>query len=117
MTKGTFFLLFSAISISSVILFDEVTNDNLSNIFRLTIILYFILIAFWVVGTFITIIYLPALWSLFIFYSGIVLWRIINIAIYGIPRSTIIIYLILEILGSMISFWLINIDNNKNRAP
>ena len=66
MTKGTFFLLFSAIGIFSVILFDEVSNNNLSNIFRL-IIVFILIIIFWIAGAFIQALHIPALWSLFIF--------------------------------------------------
>ncbi len=65
MTKGTFFLLFSAIGIFSVILFDEVSNNNLSNIFRLIIVLHFVIIIFWIAGAFIQALHIPALWSLF----------------------------------------------------
>ena len=107
MTKGNFFLLFSAVGIFSVILFDEVTNNNLSNIFRLIIVLHFVIIAFWIAGAFVQVLHLPALWSLFIFYTGIAAWRFISIAIDGTSESMIIIYLILETLGSMISFWLL----------
>ena len=114
MTKGTFFLLFSAIGIFSVILFDEVSNNNLSNIFRLIIVLHFVMIIFWIAGAFIQTLHIPALWSLFIFYTGIAFWRFISIAIDGIPETMIIIYLILETLGSMISFWLLKQKNKKN---
>ncbi len=113
MTKGTFFLLFSAIGIFSVILFDEVSNNNLSNIFRLIIVLYFVIIIFWIAGAFIQALHIPALWSLFIFYTGIAVWRFISIAIDGMPESMIIIYLILETLGSVISFWLLKQQNKK----
>ena len=113
MTKGTFFLLFSAIGIFSVILFDEVSNNNLSNIFRLIIVLHFVIIIFWIAGAFTQALHIPALWSLFIFYTGIAVWRFISIAIDGKPESIIIIYLILETLGSMISFWLLKQQNKK----
>ena len=86
---------------------DEVLNNNLSNIFRLIIVLHLVIIIFWIAGAFIQALHIPALWSLFIFYTGIAVWRFISIAIDGIPESMIIIYLILETLGSMISFWLL----------
>jgi len=109
MTKGTFFLLFSAIGIFLVILFDEISNNNLSNIFRLIIVLHFAIIIFWISGAFIQALHKPALWSLFIFYTVIAVWRFIGIVIDGIPESMIIVYLILETLGSIISFWLLKI--------
>ena len=114
MTKGTFFLLFSAIGIFSVILFDEVSNNNLSNIFRLIIVLHFVIIIFWIAGAFIQSLHIPALWSLFIFYTGIAVWRFISIAMDGLPESMIIIYLILETMGSIISFWLLKQQNKKS---
>ena len=114
MTKGTFFLLFSAIGIFSIILFNEISNNNLSNIFRLIIVLHLVIIIFWIAGAFIQTLHIPALWSLFIFYTGIAVWRFISIAIDGIPETIIIIYLILETLGSMISFWLLKQKNKKS---
>ena len=114
MKKGAFFLIFSAIGVFSVILFDEVTNNNLSNIFRLIIVLHFVLIIFWVSGAFIQILHLSALWSLFIFYTGIAASRIFSIIVNGIPESIIIFYLILETLGSVISLWLLRAMNTKN---
>ena len=114
-SKGSFFLLFSAIGVLSVILFDEVTNNNLFNIFRLIIVLHFVLIIFWVAGAFIQILHLFALWSLFIFYTGIAVSRIYSIIVNGIPELIITIYFILEILGSIISLYLLRTMNNKKR--
>jgi len=72
------------------------------------------MIIFWIAGAFIQTLHIPALWSLFIFYTGIAVWRFISIAIDGIPETIIIIYLILETLGSMISFWLLKQKNKKS---
>ena len=51
---------------------------------------------------------------LFIFYTGIAVWRFISIAMDGLPESMIIIYLILETMGSIISFWLLKQQNKKS---
>ena len=115
MNKGTFFLLFSAIGVFSVILFDEITNNNLSNIFRLIIVLHFVLIIFWIAGAFLQALHIIALWSLFIFYTGIAASRFLSIIVNGIPESIIIFYFILEIVGSIISLWLLRSMNNKKR--
>ena len=50
---------------------------------------------------------LIALWSLFIFYSGIGAGRILSIVLDGMPDSIFIMYLTAEILGSAIAFRLI----------
>ena len=107
MHKDSFFLLFSAVGVFLVILIDEESNRNLSNIFRPIIVFHFGLISLWVLGSLIKSFRLIALWSLFIFYTGIALWRAFSIFLIGMPNFMIMIYLLLEIFGSAISLLLI----------
>ena len=107
MYRESSYLLFWAFGILTVILVDEITNNNLSNIFRAIIIFHFGLINFWIMGAFVKPIRLISLWSLFIFLTVIAILRISSIALNGFPDFMTIVYLTFEIFGSAISLWLI----------
>ena len=62
---------------------------------------------FWVIGALNLSLRLSALWSLFIFYTGAGAGRVLSIVLDGSPDTIFMLYLILEIFGSAISFWLI----------
>ena len=128
MNKESFFLIFSAVgvfpvalvygaypSISLPFFYDiEITNNNLANVFRAVMGLYIAFNIFWIAGAFNQVMRLSALWSLFIFYTGAGAGRILSIGFDGMPDTIFIIYLLLEILGSATSYWLIRgIQNNK----
>ncbi len=121
MNKESFFLIFSAVgvfpvalaygaypSLSLPLLYNiEITSNNLSSVFRAVMGLYVAFNIFWVVGAFNSSLKLSALWSLFLFYTGAGAGRALSIAIDGTPDIIFIFYLILETLGSAISYWLI----------
>jgi len=121
MNKESFFLIFSAVgvfpvalaygaypSISLPLLYNiEITNNNLANVFRAVMGLYIAFNIFWVIGALNQSLRLSALWSLFIFYTGAGAGRVLSIVIDGMPDTIFIIYLILEILGSATSYWLV----------
>ena len=121
MSKESFFLIFSAVgvfpvalaygaypSLSLPLLYNiEITSNNLSSVFRAVMGLYVAFNIFWVVGAFNSSLKLSALWSLFLFYTGAGAGRALSIAIDGTPDIIFIFYLILETLGSAISYWLI----------
>jgi predicted membrane protein len=128
MNKESFFLIFSAVgvfpvalvygaypSISLPFFYDiEITNNNLANVFRAVMGLYIAFNIFWIAGAFNQVMRLSALWSLFIFYTGAGAGRILSIGFDGMPDTIFIIYLLLEILGSVTSYWLIRgIQNYK----
>ena len=128
MNKESFFLIFSAVgvfpvalvygaypSISLPFFYDiEITNNNLANVFRAIMGLYIAFNIFWIAGAFNQLMRLSALWSLFIFYTGAGAGRILSIGFDGMPDTIFIIYLLLEILGSATSYWLIRgIQNNR----
>ena len=121
MNKESFFLIFSAVGVLPValaygaypsfslpLLYNiEITSNNLSNVFRAVMGLYVAFNIFWVIGALNLSLRLSALWSLFIFYTGAGAGRILSIVLDGAPDVIFILYLILEIFGSAISFWLI----------
>ena len=115
MSRESFHLLFWAFGVFAVILVDEITKDNLSNIFRTIIIFHFSLITLWIIGATVKSIRLISLWSLFIFLAVLAILRISSIALNGLPDFMIIIYLTFEIFGSAISLWLIR-GMKKNKS-
>lgn len=128
MNKESFFLILSAVgvfpialvygaypSISLPFFYDiEITNNNLANVFRATMGIYIAFNIFWISGALIQSMRIGALWSLFVFYIGAGSGRFLSIVIDGTPDTIFIIYLILEIIGAAISYWLIRgIRNNS----
>ena len=128
MNKESFFLILSAVgvfpialvygaypSISLPFFYDiEITNNNLANVFRATMGIYIAFNIFWISGALIKSMRVGALWSLFVFYIGAGSGRFLSIVIDGTPDTIFIIYLILEIIGAAISYWLIRgIRNNS----
>ena len=84
----------------------EITNNNLANVFRAIMRFYIASNVLRIAGALGTALRLIALWSLFVFYSGIGPGRILSIGLDSMPDSIFIMYLIAEILGSAIVFWL-----------
>ena len=128
MNKESFFLILSAVgvfpialvygaypSISLPFFYDiEITNNNLANVFRATMGIYIAFNIFWISGALIKSMRIGALWSLLVFYIGAGSGRFLSIVIDGTPDTIFIIYLILEIIGAAISYWLIRgIRNNS----
>ena len=128
MNKESFFLIFSAVgvfpvalvygaypSISLPFFYDiEITNNNLANVFRAIMGIYIAFNIFWISGALIKSMRIGALWSLLVFYIGAGSGRFLSIVIDGTPDTIFIIYLILEIIGAAISYWLIRgIRNNS----
>ena len=128
MNKESFFLILSAVgvfpialvygaypSISLPFFYDiEITNNNLANVFRATMGIYIAFNILWISGALIKSMRVGALWSLFVFYIGAGSGRFLSIVIDGTPDTIFLIYLILEIIGAAISYWLIRgIRNNS----
>ena len=128
MNKESFFLIFSAIGVFPValaygahpnfsipLLYNiEITSNNLSNVFRTVMGLYVAFNIFWVIGALNLSLRFSALCSLFIFYTGAGLGRVLSIVLDGAPDNIFILYLILETFGSGISLWLIRgFKNNQ----
>lgn len=128
MNKESFFLILSAVgvfpialvygaypSISLPFFYDiEITNNNLANVFRAIMGIYIAFNIFWISGALIQSMRIGALWSLFVFYIGAGSGRFLSIVIDGTPDTIFIMYLILEIIGAAISYWLIRgIRNNS----
>ena len=121
MNKESFFLIFSAVGVFPValaygaypsfslpLLYNiEIPGNNLSNVFRAVMGLYVAFNIFWVIGALNLSLRLSALWSLFIFYTGAGAGRVLSVVLDGSPDIIFILYLIIEIVGSAISYLLI----------
>ena len=107
MSRESFHLLFWAFGVLAVILVDEITRDNLSNIFRAIIIFHFGLITLWIIGAAVKSIRLISLWSLFIVLAVLDVLRIYSIALNELQDLMIVVDLMFEILRSDLSRWCI----------
>jgi uncharacterized membrane protein len=69
--------------------------------------LYFGQIIFWLIGIKNSKLKLPAMYSLVVFMSGLVIGRLLSIVLDGIPHWMLIVYLFLELSITIIGTFLI----------
>jgi len=67
------------------------------HVFRAIMGLYLGMICFWLAGAFRPHLRMPALWTVFVFVTGIALGRLISIALDGWPAFIFVFYLLAEI--------------------
>ena len=77
------------------------------HVFRAVMGLYLGMIAFWLAGTFRRALRIPALWTIFVFVTGIALGRILSLGLDGWPGLLLVFYLLAEIGLAAISWMLI----------
>lgn len=77
------------------------------HLFRAMMGLYLAMIAFWLAGSMRPNLRLPALWSAFVFVTGIALGRGLSMVLDGWPQPLLVVYLLLEILLAGSSWYLI----------
>jgi hypothetical protein len=77
------------------------------HLFRAMMGLYLAMIAFWIVGSMRPDLRMPALWSAFVFVTGIALGRGLSLLLDGWPQPLLVVYLLLEILLAGTSWYLI----------
>lgn len=77
------------------------------HVFRAVMGLYLGMIALWFGGFLRADLRLPALWSLFVFVTGIALGRALSLALDGWPQPILVFYLVAEIALAAISWFLI----------
>ncbi|MEL7452916.1 MAG: DUF4345 domain-containing protein [Pseudomonadota bacterium] len=86
------------------------------HIFRAVMGLYFGMIAFWLVGALRPALRVPALWTIFVFVTGIALGRILSLGLDGWPGLLLVFYLFAEIGLAVTSWILINKVPNRTNA-
>ncbi len=77
------------------------------HIFRAIMGLYLALILFWALGAGLSGLRRPALWSLFVFTSGLALGRALSLALDGWPGVLLFAYLPAEVVIAALAGWLI----------
>ena len=86
------------------------------HVFRAVMGLYLGMIAFWLAGAFRAALRVPALWTIFVFVSGIALGRMLSLGLDGWPGPLLVFYLIAEIGLAATSWTLINKASNRTNA-
>ncbi|MEL6915131.1 MAG: DUF4345 domain-containing protein [Pseudomonadota bacterium] len=77
------------------------------HIFRAVMGLYLGMISFWLAGALSRALRRPALWTVFVFVTGIALGRALSVALDGWPRPLLIAYLLAELVLAAISLSLL----------
>jgi len=80
-----------------------VDGTNHTHVFRAIMGLYLANIGFWLAGFAISSLRTPALWSLFIFMSGLAAGRVVSLVIDGVPSFVLIFYLLAEAVFAFLS--------------
>ncbi|MDD7909997.1 DUF4345 domain-containing protein [Pseudovibrio exalbescens] len=88
---------------------------TMQHLFRAIMGLYLGMIIFWLAGAVRADLRMPALWSVFVFVTGIALGRVLSLFLDGWPQPLLIFYLLAEIILAGTSFYLITrAPNSKN---
>ena len=121
MTKESFFLLFISIGVFPaalgyglnpkellpVLYGIDVSDNNLSNIFRAVMGLYIGCVLLWIFGAFNKSLTAPALWCMFVFMLGIGLGRALSLILDGTPDMIFVFFMIFEFIAAGITFYLL----------
>ena len=86
------------------------------HVFRAVMGLYLGMIAFWLAGARRPALRVPALWTVFVFVTGIALGRIVSLGLDGWPRPLLVFYLLAEIGLSATSGILISKAANRTNT-
>ena len=121
MTKESFFLLFISIGVFPaalgyglnpkellpVLYGIDVSDNNLSNIFRAVMGLYIGCVLLWISGAFNKSLTVPALWCMFVFMLGIGLGRALSLILDGTPDMIFVFFMIFECMAAGITFYVL----------
>lgn len=77
------------------------------HVFRAVMGLYLGMIAFWLAGALRPDLRLPALWSVFVFVTGIASGRVLSLALDGRPPALLLMYLFAEVILSGLVLYLV----------
>lgn len=85
----------------------DARDVNTRHIFRGVMGLYLASLCFWMVGALIYRLRVPALWSLFVFMSGLALGRILSLLLDGWPHPLLVVYTVLELGVAVTALWIL----------
>ncbi|WP_372615389.1 DUF4345 domain-containing protein [Aquicoccus sp.] len=86
------------------------------HVFRAVMGLYLGMICFWLAGALRPELRMPALWTVFVFVTGIGLGRVLSLGLDGWPGPILVVYLIAEIALAGTSLVLITRSTNRTDA-
>lgn len=86
------------------------------HVFRAVMGLYLGMIVFWLAGALRPALRIPALWTIFVFVTGIALGRMLSVGLDGWPRPILVFYLFVEIGLAATSWILINKGVHRTNA-
>lgn len=89
------------------------TNPPTRHVFRAVMGLYLGMICFWLAGALRSELRMPALWTVFVFVTGIGLGRVLSIGLDGWPGPILVVYLIAEIALAGTSLVLVTRSTNQ----
>jgi len=84
------------------------------HVFRAVMGLYLGMIAFWLAGSMLRAFRVPALWTIFVFVTGIALGRILSLWLDGWPGPLLVLYLFAEVGLAATSWFLITRSSDKS---
>ena len=83
----------------------DASGVNSRHIFRAIMGLYLASLCFWILGAAVGRFRVPALWSLFVFMSGLALGRISSLMLDGWPHPLLVVYTVLELVVASAALW------------
>lgn len=81
-----------------------VDGTSQTHVFRAIMGLYLANVGFWLAGSATLSLRTPALWSLFIFMTGLAAGRVVSVIVDGIPNFVLIFYLVAEIVFALLAW-------------
>lgn len=92
-----------------------ITDPDLptQHVFRAVMGLYIGMIGFWLAGFLRSGLRVPALWTVFVFVTGIALGRALSLILDGWPGPLLLFYLVAEIVLAAASLWLIRLSRGE----
>lgn len=85
----------------------EIDSVNVAHVFRAVMGLYLAMVVLWILGSRQDTLRRPALISVFVFMTGLAAGRVLSLVLDGMPGGIFILYLLLEVVFSLIAFGLI----------
>jgi hypothetical protein len=91
----------------------DTSGVNTRHIFRAVMGLYLASLCLWFLGALVSKFRVPALWSLFVFMSGLALGRISSLMLDGWPHPLLVVYTVLELVVASVALWFLGTGTKR----
>lgn len=91
----------------------DASGVNSRHIFRAVMGLYLASLGFWTIGALVGRFRVSALWSLFVFMSGLALGRISSLMLDGWPHPLLVVYTAIELVVASVALWVLGTGTNR----